>query len=262
MSSNKPKIWRSGSRLTRWLPPMIGAFLVFVGCGEGDSQACHYTTSSNWPSGATFTPYNPASCPIKTPPGGREQYYSAQSAIINGTTTGSASLDFYSFNSGLVNVSVGQPLWSEWPGGVDVYTFIGTYDAGTVAPPGDTTAYDTALNQMALASGGSTSATVKLRYQNTRAAGIIGTHLIAYGQSATLSGEYYQSDLLPPISYQWYQDGSPISGATGTTLEIYSGEANTSSTYQFRTTDSENRMVSANFLVTTSSACGPPLLEC
>jgi len=145
---------------------------------------------------------------------------------------------------------------------IDIYTFTGHYTAGTIAAsPGDTL-FDSAINLVSLSGGGGiANATGKITYQTTAAAGVAGTSNLDPDQSAVLTGEYYQSDLLPPISYQWYKDGSAVSGATGSTLTVYATTANATNSYEFRVTDSESRTVSAFHDVITSAGCGTQI-EC
>jgi hypothetical protein len=86
---------------------------------------------------------------------------------------------------------------------VDIYTFTGHYTAGTVAASSGETLYEHAINQVSLSGGGGggiATATGTITYQTTAAAGVSGTANIDPGQSAELAGEYYQSDLLPPVS--------------------------------------------------------------
>jgi len=213
----------------------------------------------NWPLGASFDPGNPASCPIITPPGGREQRYTATASVPSGAAAGSGNLNFYNYNSNLVTQDAAVLVA---PGsGVDLYVFSGRYLAGTVPPPSGSVANDIALNQIVLSGGGIATATSTLTYQPTAAAAVTGTSFLDPGQSTTLYGEYYQSDLLPPITYQWFKDESLINDATGTTVDVSSGDPNTSSRYEFRVTDSEGRTVSADFTVNTTAGCGTQL-EC
>ena len=238
---------------------MSAGALVFGACGDGESQACKYTLSGNWPVDVLFAQNNPAKCPIKTPPGGRAQSYSALVSAPSGVTSAGA-LEFYSYNSAAVSLT-NQVTRTPGPYS-DAYVALGSYTAGTIAPPGDTVAYDNALNSLSLTAGGTATATVKLRYQNTAPAAILGPSMVDPEGSALLEGEYYQSDMVPPISYQWYKDGSAISGATGTQLEVFGGIANSINRYEFRATDSESRTVSASLFVNTGSGCAPPQVIC
>lgn len=235
----------------------VGA-LVLAACGD-DERDCKVTLSGNWPVSVLFSQNNPARCPIKTPPGGRTQAYSALVSAPSGVTS-AGDLEFYSYNSSLVTVNSQA---TRTPGQyTDAYVYYGSYTAGTIAPPGDTVAYDNALNSLYLTAGGTATATVRLRYQNTAPAAVMGMSMVELGGSTILEGEYYQSDLLPPINYQWYKNGSAISGATGTQLEVFGENANSVDIYQFRVTDTESRTVSASITINTGSGCAPPQLEC
>ena len=114
---------------------MCGGVLVFGACGDGESQACKYTLSGNWPVNVLFSQNNPAKCPIRTPPGGRTQAYSALVSAPCGVTSG-GGLEFYSCNSSLETVN-SQVTRTPGPY-ADAYVYFGSYNAGTIAPPGDT----------------------------------------------------------------------------------------------------------------------------
>lgn len=244
----------------------IRAFLALGGsvmlsgsfCGpaqEGVIQQCRYELSNNWPSGErSFNPGNKASCPIKTPPGGRDQRYQAQAVLLAGSTTGSGSLQFLDYNGNFL--AQGSVLFS----GADIFTFTGSYRAGTIAAAPGTLANDVGLNSIALSGGGVATVSAKLGYQTTEAAAVLGPSYLQPGEGTTLSGEYYQSDLLLPVSFQWYKDGAAISGAIGETLGIAGGEPNESNFYEFRVTDAEARTVGAGRTVNTAAGCGTQLI--
>ena len=63
-----------------------------------------------------------------------------------------------------------------------------------------------------------TPAVVNINDSPTGSVSISGT--MAEGQTLTASNTLADADGLGPISYQWYADGSAISGATGTTLTL------------------------------------------
>lgn len=237
---------------------------IFVACGpsqSGTSQGCQYTTSGNWPFGGTFNPGNPASCPISTPPGGRDQSYLATASIPSAASAGTGTLTFLDNNGGGVSQEASVGFAGGYNGTYDLYTFSGRYTAGRITPSGGSSGNDTALNHIALTGGGIATANATLSYQTSVAAAVLGLSYVDPGYSTTLSGEYYQSDLLPPISYQWYKDWSPISGEIGTTLEAFGGAPNSVSNYEFRVTDSQGRIVSASINLATSAGCGTQL-EC
>jgi len=242
-----------------WLALMLSVGALVLGACGDDEQGCKVTFSGNWPVNVLFSQNSPSRCPIKTPPGGRTQAYSALVSAPSGVTS-AGDLEFYSYNSSLVTVNSQA---TRTPGQYsDAYVYYGSYTAGTIAPPGDTVAYDNALNSLYLTAGGTATAAVKLRYQNTAAAAVMGMSMVELGGSTILEGEYYQSDLVPPISYQWYKNASAISGATATQLEVFGENANSVDIYQFRATDSESRTVSASMTINTGSGCTPPQLEC
>jgi len=219
---------------------------------QGIIQECRYNLSNNWPSGQrSFDPKNQASCPIHTPPGGRDQSYQAIAALPSHSTVGSGTLTFTDYHGNTVTVS-SSVLYSC----CDTYVFTGHYTAGTIAAPSGTTAYDQAWNMIGLTAGGVGTVTANLGYQTTAPAGILGSGSVDPGASTTLTGEFYESDLVPPVGYQWYRDGTPISGATNETLDAWGGDPNTTDAYEFQVTDSQNRMVSASKSVFTS--CGVP----
>lgn len=240
----------------------VAYLMVVAACGpseSGTSHGCSYSTSGNWPFSGVFDPGNPASCPIVTPPGGRDQRYEANASIPTGASTGTGSLTFLNYQGSGVTQSAAVLYTGGY--GYDLYVFAGHYTAGTIAAASGQTGHDLALNQIVLSGGGAATATAVLTYQTSAAAGVLGTSNIDPGQSAVLSGEYYQSDLLPPVSFQWYRDGSAISGASGATLTVYPSSANTTNSYEFRVTDSESRTVSAFHDVITSAGCGTQV-EC
>lgn len=144
---------------------------------------------------------------------------------------------------------------------IDTYVFIGRYTAGRIAPPTGSTGRDIALNQIGVPGGGIATATVDLTCQNSVAAAILGGESVDPGQFVTIFGEYYQSDLLPPVTYQWYAGSTLLPGETGTSLQVQGGAPNTVAHFQFHVTDSENRTVSASRNVVTTAGCGAQL-EC
>lgn len=249
--------WRRGAGVSRALATLVATILLLSAdicekAQDGIIQECRYSLSSNWPSGEhSFDPGNQASCPIKTPPGGRNQNYNANAVMVPGTTGGSGSLHFVDFHGNTVSES-GSVLYSC----CDVYVFIGHYTAGTIAAPSGTIAYDQAINTLVLSPSGVGTVTANLGYQTTVAAAVLGSSAVDPGQSTTLTGEYYQSDLVPPINYQWYKNGSPISGQTGANLVVNAGSPNTRSTYLFSVTDSQSRTISASHDVLTTAGCG------
>jgi hypothetical protein len=250
----------NGVRRTRVLATIAGTIVVLCAsiCSDpqnGVIQSCRYSLSSNWPSGdRSFDPHNQASCPIFTPPGGRKQDYQAQAALPSGSTLGSGNLEFTDFHGNAVSQTMSVLYVC-----CDVYTFTGSYTAGTI-PSADTTVnYDHAFNSIELSStfgGGVATVNARLGYQTTVAAAVMGTGTIDPGQSSTLNGEFYESDLVPPVNFQWYRDESPISGATGASVQISGGDPNTSDTYKFLVTDAQNRSVSASLSVFTTAGCG------
>ncbi len=116
------------------------------------------------------------------------------------------------------------------------------------------------MNGIAVATGLATI-TVRLGYQTSEAAAVFGAAAVDPGQLTTLTGEYYQSDLLPPITYQWYQAGALLSGETGTSLQAQGGAPNTPVHYEFRVTDSQGRTVTAGHTLMTTAGCGAQI-EC
>ena len=229
-----------------------------IACGpsqSSSSQSCGYTTSSNWPFGGTFDPHNPAHCPIQVPSGGRSQDYLATGSIPHNASQGTGSLVFYDANTN--NVTQSASVYFTNGTGYDLYDFVGTYTAGSVSGGG----HDTAVNQIVLNPSGIASATSTLAYQTTAAGAILGLSAIDPGQSTTLSGEYYASNLVPPISYQWYKDWSAISGETGTSLEAWAGESNSNSYYEFKATDAYATTVTIGHWLFTTAGCGTQI-EC
>jgi hypothetical protein len=245
------------SIICKSLSAVVGSILILTAsvCGpvqEGIIQECRYSLSSNWPSGqGSFDPKNQASCPIHTPPGGRDQGYQAIATLPPNSTVGSGTLTFTDFHGNTVTVS-SSVLYSC----CDTYVFTGHYTAGTIAAPSGTTAYDQARNMTGLSAGGVGTVTANLGYQTTDPAGIQGSATVEPGGSTSLTGEFYQSDLVPPVGYQWYRDGTLISGATDATLQAWGGDPNTSSLYEFVVTDSQNRSVGASKSVFTTAGCG------
>lgn len=233
---------------------------VFVGCGpneHGLSQKCPYDTAGGWPVGWLFSQNNPASCPINTPPGGRSQAYSALATVPNGAAT-NGTLIFLNQNSNVVSES--STVFNTG-GSPDVWTFVGRYTAGTIAAASGTIGQDLAVNTLTKNDGSDATATSTLTYRSSDPAAILGLSTVDPTSSIILTGEYYQSDLVPPVTFQWYQDGASLSGETNAQLEAFGGAPNSSSFYEFRVTDSQARTVTAGRTVFTTAGCGT-LDEC
>jgi hypothetical protein len=233
---------------------------LLLACGpneHGTSQKCSYDTGSGWPVGWLFSQNNPASCPINTPPGGRSQQYSALATIPNAAAT-SGTLSFLNQNSAVISES-GTVFNSG--GSPDVWTFVGRYTAGTIAVETGTIGHDFAVNTLMKSDGNPATATSDLTYRASDPAAVLGLSSVDPGSSIILTGEYYQSDLVPPIAYQWYKDGSSLSGEINAELEAFAGAPNSVSFYEFRVTDSQGRSVSATTSIATGAGCGSQL-EC
>lgn len=223
---------------------------------QGVIQQCKYTLSANWPSGpASFDTENQARCPIYVPPGGRNQSYYATAILPSGSTSGNAGLEFSDYNNNYLGQGEARML------SPDFYLFTGSYRAGTIQVSAPSIGYDVARNSVALSVGGIATVSANLGYQSTASAAVLGSNTVDPGMMSTLTGEYYQSDLIPPVTYQWFQDGGPITGAVDTTLAVYGGAPNSSSLYAFTVTDAQGRSVSASRLVVTTDGCGT-LLQC
>jgi len=102
--------WRFSRSASVGLGSFVAIFLS-LGClpdANGVEQECDYSTSTNWPIGGTFSPGNPASCPVITPPGGRSQDYDATAEIPAVRSTGVANLSFLNRHGNLVTQSTDE----------------------------------------------------------------------------------------------------------------------------------------------------------
>lgn len=227
----------------------------FAGDCFGRSQDCDYTTN-NFPPTSSVNVANPAHCPIKTPPGGRSQAYVTTIYVPSGTTTGGGNLAFYDNNgNGVTQSQYVTYTPASGPGYFDGYLLTGSYFAGGVAVSGG---HDLAVNQIVRTNNSVASANVNITYQTGAAAAVLGDVSAEPGYSVPLAGEYYQSDLVPPISYQWYENGSPLPGGTSPTITAYAPvNPNSGNTYEFRVTDSQSQSVSAIHTLWSTGGCGP-----
>src|SRR5205085_11922041 len=61
-----------------------------------------------------------------------------------------------------------------------------------------------------------------------------------------------------PLGYQWTKNGSPISGATASSLQIASAQATDAGIYAVRISSGEATMTSANATITVTPPNSPP----
>jgi len=245
---------RAGATPRGWVSASMAALLC-AACGPSSSastQKCEYTTNDKWPTGVDLYVNNPASCPLMVPQGGRYHSYSSTTAMPGGQPN--ASLSFTNAVGGGVGAT--QQVTYISPG---VYGFYGTYLAGSVD---GSTGADHAIQSITRDVLGYTAtarADVALTYQRSAPASVLVPTVLSPGESTVITGEYYDATLVPPVSYQWFQDGAAVTGPTDDPqLTVHGPVGYTTNTYQnfeFRVVDSQGRSVSGYGQVMTTPTC-------
>lgn len=230
--------------------------VTVTGVGTGVAHNCNIRYSGAWTSSMTLYVDDPAECPMTVQGSGVYTAYAADA-----TFPSSSGAQLYSYTYSVTTwkgTTASMSVSSTWYVSGDTYLDIsGNYYAATAGFDSQDYGVDTIHNNVMFANGWGTSAAPVVYHYGYPGTDVEAPDSVGAGLSFNAHAAISDWNAVPPVSYAWTVNGSPIS-ATGADVSI-TGPISGSMTVGVTTTDG-NSVVHGN--QKTVSVCSNNQITC